>query len=515
MSSSGALADSIAIKWWDAFVKRKSLVWSTLTFLALVVYGLSLRNYFIGEDLALLPMFADIVNHLSHDLLAFLPGLVFRPIHWLYYAGLILIFGFNPSAFHLINILVHGLNGFLVFLLANRLLRRPAPAFIASVIFIVYYVQSDTVVFLAPFEHCLGGTFFLSSLLTFLNYLSNESRPSYCLAVLFFTLAIFTNPSTVSLIPTLALLYMIPGLLQEGKERPLRSRIQALTMAVVPFTLVTAAFMLNEIARGSFTRFLRGTVQVIANINTFFSHLWFPFGPQNLTHTLMSSHSIGEGLRHLLWLPNFPVILLMLASAAVTLLFFTAKLLRGSPPERFFSGLVFAGFLPFLLYQGISRRFFYIPLIGVSTLLAIQIASSLSLKRVGLPARSQIARWVIISIFIFFFALQLRLNHEIISDFHRAGLIVRQVVEGISSTYASFPNGAAIFVKGVPLVIGRDVNVFNPGELEQIVRWKYTNPSLQVSLLGEGEGFPSMGPATYFFTYKGNRLEEVRHDTHR
>ena len=162
-----------------------------------------------------------------------------------------------------------------------------------------------------------------------------------------------------------------------------------------------------------------------------------------------------------------------------------------------------------------SRRFFYIPLIGVSTLLAIQIAPPLPLKRVGLPARSQIARWVIISILIFFLALQLRLNHQIISDFHRAGLIVRQVVEGLSSAYGSFPNGAAIFVKGVPRVIGKDVNVFNPGELEHIVRWKYANPSLQVSHLGEGDAFPSMGPATYFFIYKENYLVEVRRDTSR
>lgn len=514
MSSSGAQADSIAIKWWDAFVEHKSLVWSALTLLALMVYGLSLRNYFIGEDLALLPVFIDIVNHLRHDLLTFLPGFVFRPIQWLYYAGLHRIFGLNPFAYRLLNILVHGLNGFLVFLLAKKLLRRPALAFLASVIFIVYYVQSDTVVFLVTFVHCLGGTFFLSSLLALINYRENASCKSYCLSVLLFAIALFTNPSTVSLIPTLPFLYMIPGLLQEAKERPSKSSIQAVAIAALPFTLVTAAFILIETARGSFTRF-RGTVQIIANINTFFSHLWFPFGPQNLTNTLMSSHSIGEALQRLFWLPNFPVILLMLISAAVTLLFFTTKLLRGSPPERFFSGLVFAGFLPFLAYQGISRRYFYIPLIGVSTLLAIQIASSLSLKRVGLPARSQIARWVIISIFIFFFALQLRLNHEIISDFHRAGLIVRQVVEGISSTYASFPNGAAIFVKGVPLVIGKDVNVFNPGELEQIVRWKYTNPSLQVSLLGQGEGFPSVGPATYFFTYTGTRLEEVRRDTPR
>ncbi len=512
MNTPRTLPVSIAMRWWYTFVERKSLVWSALTLLALMVYGPSVRNYFIGEDLALLPMFIDIVNHLRHDLLAFLPGFVFRPIYWLYYAGLHRMFGLNPSAYRLVNILVHGLNGFLVFLLAKRLLRRSAPALLSSVIFIVYYVQSDTVIFLVTFEHCLGGTFVLSSLLTFLNYLSNGSRLSYCLGVLLFAMALFTNPSTVSLIPTLAFLYMIPGLLQEGKERSMKSRIQALTIAALPFALVTAAFIFIETARGSFTRF-RGTVQVVANINTFFSHLWFPFGPQNLTDTLMSSQSIGEGLQRLLRLPNFPVILLMLISAAITLLFFTTKVLRGSPPERFFSGLVFTGFLPFLAYQGISRRYFYLPLIGVSILLATQIEQFFRADRVNHP-RSQMARWVITSILIFFLALQLRLNHEINSNFHRAGLIVHQVVEGLWSAHASFPNGTAIFLKGVPQVIGKDVNVFNPGELEHILRWKYANPSLQVSLLGEGERFPPMGPATYFFTYKGNRLEEVRRDTH-
>lgn len=513
MRSSGALADSIAIKWWDAFVERKSLVWSALTLLALMVYGPSVRNYIVGEDLPLLPMFIDIVNHLSRDLTAFLPDFVFRPIFWLYYGGLHRIFGLNPSAYRLINILVHGLNGFLVFLLAKMLLRRAEPALLASVIFTVYYVQSDTVIFLTQFEHCLGGTFFLSSLLTFLNYLENGWRLGYWLAVLFYILALFTNPSTVSLIPTLPFLYMIPRLLQRAKERPSKSHVQALTLAALPFTLVTAAFILIETARGSFTRF-RGTIQIIANINTFFSHLWFPFGPQNLTYTLASSHTTGEALRRLLRLPNLPVILMMLASAAVALFFFATKLLRGSPPERFFSGLVFTGLLPFLPYQGISPRYFYLPLIGVSALLSTQIEQTLCFNRAD-HTRSRMVRCVITGVLILFLALQLRLNHEINSNSHSAGLIVRQVVEGLSSAHLSFPEGAAIYLKGVPRVVGKDVNVFNPGELEPFLRWKYANPTLQINLLGQDEAFPPMGPATYFFTYKGNRLEEVRRDTHR
>lgn len=513
MNRSSAQADSIAMRWWYAFVDRKSLVWSALTFLGLVIYGPSVRNYFVGEDLVLLPMFADILNHLSHGLATFLPGFVFRPIYWLYYAGLHLIFGLSPSPYRLVNILVHGLNGFLVFLLAKRLLCRRTPAFLASVVFIIYYVQSDTVIFLATFEHCLGGTFFLSSLLIFLNYLEDGWWLSYCFAVLFFTIALFTNPSTVSLIPTLMLLYMIPGLLQEVKQRPFKPPIQAAALAAAPFILVTASFIFIETTRGSFTRF-RGIVQIIANINTFFSHLWFPFGPQNLTHTLASSYTTGEALQRLLWLPNLPVILMMLASTAVALFFFAIKFLRGSPPERFFSGLVFTSFLPFFAYQGISRRYFYLPLVGVSTLLAIQIEKFLYFNRVGL-IRARIGRWGITSISIVFLSLQLHLNHEIISNFHRAGLIVRQVVEGLSSAYGSFPHGATIFLKGVPQVIGKDVNVLNSGDLEQIVRWKYANPSLRVSLLEEGEKFPLMGPSTYLFTYKENRLEEGVRNTHR
>ena len=154
MNTPRTLPVSIAMRCWYTLDHRKSLIWSALTLLALMVYGPSVRNYFIGEDLVLLPMFVDIVNHLGYDLVAFLPGFVFRPIYWLYYAGLHRMFGLNPSAYRLVNILVHGLNGFLVFVLANRLLRRPGAALLASVIFTVYYVQSDTVIFLATFEHC-------------------------------------------------------------------------------------------------------------------------------------------------------------------------------------------------------------------------------------------------------------------------------------------------------------------------------------------------------------------------
>lgn len=77
------------------------------------------------------------------------------------------LFGLNPAGYHIQNILWHGVNAFLVFLLALRLGMSRAAAWIGALIFLVHPVQVEVVAQVSHRKDSLALAFSLLSLLTY------------------------------------------------------------------------------------------------------------------------------------------------------------------------------------------------------------------------------------------------------------------------------------------------------------------------------------------------------------
>jgi tetratricopeptide (TPR) repeat protein len=138
------------------------------------------------------------------------------------------LWGLNPLGYHLVNIVLHALNAFLLGWLLTRL-KVPA-AFWVALLFAVHPIQVESVAWVTELKNVLSGLFYLATLHAFVTFEERGKRRDYLLAVVCFALAMLSKTATATLPVALLLLLL-------WKNRRLGSRD---ALRVTPFLLVAA-----------------------------------------------------------------------------------------------------------------------------------------------------------------------------------------------------------------------------------------------------------------------------------
>jgi len=102
-----------------------------------------------------------------------------------------LIWGQDPAGYHAINVLLHILNGILLFLVLSKLLDRPSIAFFVALIFLIHPVQVETVAWVPERKNILSMLFLLLAFY----FMMVSSRP--WLGMCCFVLALFSKSIAV------------------------------------------------------------------------------------------------------------------------------------------------------------------------------------------------------------------------------------------------------------------------------------------------------------------------------
>ena len=118
-----------------------------------------------------------------------------------------LFWGAYPEAYHWGNILFHTANAFLVWRLL-WVLRIPG-AWLGAAFFALHPVQVESVAWISERKNVLMGLFFLLALLAWVKFVeasSKERTKYYCLALLFYALALFSKTTACTLPAALLLI---------------------------------------------------------------------------------------------------------------------------------------------------------------------------------------------------------------------------------------------------------------------------------------------------------------------
>ena len=101
---------------------------------------------------------------------------------WSYIADASL-YGDWYGGYHLTNIILHGVNGLLLFFIGLRLSNNPGLSFILAVLFVVHPQHVESVAWISQRKDLLSALFMFLSLLLYVNYKNNDLRYFYLLSV--------------------------------------------------------------------------------------------------------------------------------------------------------------------------------------------------------------------------------------------------------------------------------------------------------------------------------------------
>lgn len=303
---------------------------------------------------------------------AFLGGNFYRPNQQLIYAVIYHFFKDSPEPYHIISILFHLFNTFLLFLLLLRFDFSRISAFVASLVFLIHPVQTESVSYISGLAGPLGFFFTLTALLLFDRSMNiKEIRKRWLLSVisiLFFILALFSKENQVIFFP-LSLLPVI-YLFITKKQKPDRN----VWITLLVYFLITAAYILLKFTVFRFTDAAGLTdmknlytenfwVRLVTFISVLWDYIKMIFFPLHLNYEKPYTAYATIGT----WRFVFGVLLLAIA------VFVTIRMRRY---PRLFLGIAwffialmpFSGIIP--LNAMFLEHWLYVPLAGAAIIVA-------------------------------------------------------------------------------------------------------------------------------------------------
>ncbi len=121
------------------------------------------------------------------------------PVTMLLHALAWKLFGSFDGGHHLLLIIIHLVNGLLVYACGKKLFKRETPAVTGSLIFLLHPLQMESVGWISELKNVLSALFYLAGILSYIRYTERSKKSDYALVCLFFVLGCLSKSSVVVL----------------------------------------------------------------------------------------------------------------------------------------------------------------------------------------------------------------------------------------------------------------------------------------------------------------------------
>ncbi len=121
----------------------------------------------------------------------------YAPVSLLSYALDANLWGLNPDAFHVHNVLLHLGCVIALYFVLGQLGFKALPCYLVVLLFAVHPTNVESVSWASERKNLLSALFFLLSFGQYIRYTRQRSRPPYLLSLLFFILSILAKAGTI------------------------------------------------------------------------------------------------------------------------------------------------------------------------------------------------------------------------------------------------------------------------------------------------------------------------------
>jgi protein O-mannosyl-transferase len=168
-----------------------------------------------------------------------------HPLTWLSHALDCQLFGLNPIGHHYTNLLLHGANVVLLFLLLLRATGSPWPSLVVAALFALHPANVESVAWAAERKNVLSMLFFLLAIHAYDRYARSGKRNLYWSVALLFALGLMAKPQIVTLPFVLLLWDYFPlgriGARDESSASPAKHSFAYLVWEKWPLFILAAA----------------------------------------------------------------------------------------------------------------------------------------------------------------------------------------------------------------------------------------------------------------------------------
>jgi len=273
----------------------------------------------------------------------------YHPLTLLSYALEYRFFKLNPFAYHLTNLILHLMNGLLVFWLMMMLKGGVLTSLVVSLLFGIHPLHVESVAWISERKDLLCSFFFLGSLIVYLTYLKTRRMRAYFLSLFLFFLSLLSKSMAVTL--PLVLVLCDYRLDRKFDRKSLIEKIPFLVMAFI-FGII-ASFALRSsgmVDPKSSLSFFKNIFIMSEVLTSYFSKLILPI---KLSCLYPPIQGIGG-----VWL---------YVSLTTIIGFLIAGILLGRYNKTITFGTLFffITILPVLPVKIMADRYIYIPSIGI------------------------------------------------------------------------------------------------------------------------------------------------------
>ncbi|HEX9076147.1 MAG TPA: glycosyltransferase family 39 protein [Anaerolineae bacterium] len=447
--------------------RHKSLLaLAVITAVVFVTYFPALKLGFYGDDW----IFYDLAGRLPlADYLTkyFDPRAQtawYRPVQGVLFRTEYTLFGPNPLGYHLLNIVVHLANCFLIFGLLNRATEKRRAGFIAALVFATLPTAVLSVLWPGVID-ALETLFYLTSVWFWLNYLAGNRVRDYGLAFAAFLLALFTKEIGVTLPVTL--FFLDRAVVQTP------ARFGDLLRRYTPFLVVWLGYLPIEYVvtrRSVFVNqlgYAPDLARLAFNLVNYLATLTFP------------------------WI-SFPPVTFAWLGVVALVLGYAILSKRGLGLLPVVAGAIL-GVLPVALFPFVANRFLYLSLTGSAILFALGFD--------WLLARAAVFRIPLFAVLAAVAAIGSVNISVATADFGEYARVSRVTFRNVSQAHAGFPEDTLLFFVDPPV----------PGtNLSGMFLWRY-GPGVSVLATDSGHvaGLREHAAAyVIYFDDAGNQKEQ-------
>jgi Flp pilus assembly protein TadD len=343
-----------------------------LAVLTWIVFGQTINHGFVNyDDFDYVTKNAQVARGLTWEgvLWAFthFHSANWHPLTWISHMIDCQFYGMNPWGHHLTNVLIHMVNGILLFLLLRQMTASLWRSAFVAALFAIHPLRVESVAWISERKDVLSGLFFILTLMAYVRYARGPNRSRYVAVIVLFALGLMCKPMLVSLPLVLLLLDYWP------LDR-LSLSAPAMRQMSWPLFREKAPLIALSIASAVVTIFAqRGSIQPVERISL----------PARIANTGLS---YMDYLRQMVWpqdlAPLYPWELSRLQPAAIAIAFVLLIAISGAVIVLRRQRYLMTGWLWYLIMllpvigllhvgnQSHADRYTYLPQIGIYLMVA-------------------------------------------------------------------------------------------------------------------------------------------------